>query len=101
MKQLNGGRNCRGVGVCRQLQDKCRISAAGPPQQPPLRPECKRFHRPHCRAEPVQCPTLYGYDESQPPPTETCEEYLTKPMRLPQIRYFDIVDNNPNTVFAI
>jgi len=79
--------------------DKCRISPVEPPIQPPLQPECKRFHVPHCRPEVVECPPLY--DEFTQPPTETCEEYLTKPMRLPPLRTdVDIVDNN-NTVFAI
>ena len=79
--------------------DKCRVSPGDPPIQPPLRPECKRFHAPRCRPEVVECARMY--DEFTQPPTETCEPYLTKPMRLPPLRTdTDNVDTD-RTVFAI
>ena len=79
--------------------DKCRMTHGEPPKQRPLPGECKRFHTPHCRPEKIECAPLY--DDFTQPPTETCEEYLTKPMRLPLIRNIDHVTNEDNAVFAI
>ena len=79
--------------------DKCRMERATPPVQPPGIPECKRFHVPHCRTEIEECPPLY--DEFTQPPTETCEGYLTKPMRLPPLRTEFDVQAKKDALFAI
>jgi len=66
----------------------------------PLPAECKRFAVPQCKPAVTDCPPLY--DEFTQPPTESSEEYLTKPMRLPPLRtHLEFVDNTENTVFAI
>ena len=88
------------TGGSRRLLDKCRFSPASERAQPPIPPECLRFSAAKCKPEPTECPPLY--DEFTQPPTETCEEYLTKPMRLPPLRTdLDFVYDTENTLFAI
>ena len=80
--------------------EKCRLSPGEPPMQAALPAECKRFAVPRCKPAEIECPPLY--DEFTQPPTESSEEYLTKPMRLPPLRTdLDFVDTNDKTVFAI
>ena len=88
------------AAVAARRLEKCRYSPGQSPPQVALPDECKRFHVPHCKPEHIERPPLY--DEFTQPPTESSEEYLTKPMRLPPLRNdLEFVYDIDNTVFAI
>jgi len=81
-------------------RDKCRFSPGQPPTHAELPAECKRFSVPHCKPAVIECPPLY--DEFTQPPTESSEEYITKPMRMPPLHIdYAFVYDTENTVFAI
>jgi len=87
------------TAAARRLE-KCRFSPGQSPKQVALPPECKRFAVPHCKPEKIECPPLY--DEFTQPPTESSEEYLTKPMRLPPLQQkLDFVYDTDNALIAI
>jgi len=86
------------AAAARRLE-KCRFSPGEPPMQAELPAECKRFAVPRCVREEIKCPPLY--DEFSQPPTETCEEYLTKPARLPPVRMPVKIYNSEDTMFAL
>jgi len=87
------------AAAARRLE-KCRFPLGTPPKQPEIPDKCKRLAKVHCKPEVIECPPLY--DEFTQPPTETCEEYITKPIRLPPLRTdLDFVLDTENTLFAI
>ena len=82
-------------------QEKCRFSPGEPPIQAETPAECKRFSEPRCKPEKMpECPPIYMYDEFSQPPTETCQERLTKPTRLPPLRDLSVVVDE-NVVHAM
>jgi len=87
------------AAAARRLE-KCRFSPGQSPAHAQLPAECKRFSVPHCKPAVIDCPPLY--DEFTQPPTESSEEYITKPMRMPPLHYdYDFGYDAENTVFAI
>ena len=87
------------AAAARRLE-QCRFPMVKPGAQAQLPDECKRFAVPVCRPEIIECPPLS--DEFTQPPTETCENYLTKPTNLPQVRKdAKHVKYTENTLFAM
>jgi len=88
------------VAATARRLEKCRFPPGQLPMHVQLPAECKRFAVPHCKPHVTECAPLY--DEFTQPPTESSEEYITKPMRLPPLRTdLDFVFDNENIVFAI
>jgi len=88
------------VAAAARRLEKCRFSPDESSTHAKRLAECKRFTVPRCRPEEIECAPLF--DEFTQPPTESSEEYLTKPMRLPPLRTdLDYLHNTNKTVFAI
>ena len=85
--RADGSMSPASAAAAARRQEKCRLSPGESPKQAEMPAKCKRFSEPRCKPEKLpECPPMYMYDEFSQPPTETCEERLTKPMRLPALR---------------